>query len=1220
MAFELKSIPQILRDMRAAVLANSPINDMTRGSNISTILEAAATEDFNQYFQMLSIIEAFQLDNVTGGDLDDRAEEFGLDGRTQEQKATSIVTIGDSAFTKISTKIYAGLAGPTRDSTTIFVDSATGFPASGTIIIGRVLGASGTNVETIAYSSITTGTNFDTINLSAGLGNDHGTGESVILAQGGDRIIGAGTVVKVPATDFSADISYSINFETTILDGEDSVAGVEIAAVIAGSGSNVPANSINSFDTNPFPTATVTNLNSVTNGKDLETDEELRDRIKDTIQSLSRGTPRSLVTGVVGIVDPSDNKRVVSANLIDSTDVTDIAKLIIDDGGGFEPSFDGQGFEEVIADATGGEEFLQLDLFPLVKANSITINTEPYAILNNQTLVYRIDNDEEIITFVDSDFRVTESGSAQEVVTAINDRATLIEARTTEGRTKIEIQAKVNTNEKLTIVGGTANAVSLLNFPIGVNETLKLYKFDGSGVSLLEKDGTTAILETDALPPYDFSVSPSSLDIQMDGETMGDGTATAGSGVNTLIDTTLSNKFTVDTDLVNRFITFLTGTNAGLTAPIASYSAGSDTITLTGGLTVTIGDTYQIDDSERIFFSNVIGEDFLTPSSATSDEVIAVINKKLKGVASKVSSNSKILLTSKTENSSSSKIKVLGGTANAILSFSTIEVVGKNRDYILNRFNGQIKLNVPLLENQVVTAGTRLSRGFLISGFSQPYSLLDGDTIDIKIDGGSDQTVTFNTADFSDITQASAAEVIIVINTDLIGGTAEVTEDNRVLIRTNTFDETLGSIEITAATGNATNLGFTLNSIVSSIKPHFAFILSANGGPYNFVEGDRLVVVLDNDSVGKTFDIPLDLDGEVTSVTGTPAISFIAKISAIDQAFINKFTIDDILKNMKLIWKTATNGANVDVERTVENYDSTNGIITLNLPLPADVTAADTFIILPVTVVNVVDYLNNTATSTFSISGVANTANNGTRVQLSTLTDGGDGFINITGGTANALTTVATQNGSGFDIFVENALFQPLMDVTVDDDDSSPVNTDITTVTPNDPTIGTFKLTMSDSMADFSTDQNASITRINVLGFDTDPVQGIDSYRFFTGLLRRVQRTVDGFEQDQAFQGLRAAGVQIEVKAPTVQQLRFEIDIVLEDGLSISVVIDDIKNAVSSYVNSTRVGEDIILNEIIRRVKGITGVADLSIISPLLNVPIADGEIARVSDNDIVIG
>jgi len=211
-------------------------------------------------------------------------------------------------------------------------------------------------------------------------------------------------------------------------------------------------------------------------------------------------------------------------------------------------------------------------------------------------------------------------------------------------------------------------------------------------------------------------------------------------------------------------------------------------------------------------------------------------------------------------------------------------------------------------------------------------------------------------------------------------------------------------------------------------------------------------------------------------------------------------------------------------------------------------------------------------------------------------------------------------NGSGNDIFVENALYKVGMDITVDDDNSAPVNTTITAVTPDDPTTGTFTMTPGDAMRAFTIDQNAFVARRNVLAFDTSPIQGVDPYKFFTGLLRRVQVTVDGLESDQAFPGIKAAGVQIEVSAPTVQQVRFEIDIVLVEGIAISSVIDDVKNAVSSYVNSLKVGQDVILTEIVERIQSISGIFDLTISEPEQNIPIADGEIARVSDNDIVIG
>jgi len=1217
MAFQLKSHQQIMRDMIASFLANSPVNDINKGSNISTLLEAAATEDFNQYFQMLSIISDFVLDNTTGEDLDNRALEFGLDGRIQPKKAFTTVTIFDTAFSKVATKIHAGLAGPVSGSNVIFADNASAFTASGTIIIGR-----GTaNVETITYTSIVTGLNFDTINLGSNLANDHGTDETIVLAQGGNRVIGANAIVKVPATDFSPDVLFATEFETTIQDGENEVTGINVTAVVAGTAANVPAGSIIEFDTEPFATAVVVNDEAVTNGVDLETDQELRDRIKATIQSLSRGTSISIKTGVVGIVDPVDNKRVVSANLIDTTDVADIVTLIIDDGTGFEPSFEGKGFESVLEDSTGGEEFLQLDLFPIVKATVITINTEPFSILNNQTLIYKINNVEETVTFIDSDFRIPGSASAQEIITAINNRATLVEARTTEGRTKIELKAKINVNEGVEIVGGTANATNILNFPVGLFETLKLYKFDGQTLTILEKDGSTALLESGSLQPYNFSVAPSFLDIQMDGETLSSGDATAGSGLNTLIDSDLSSRYPNDTDLPGEHVTFLTGVNAGTTHRISVYTSASDQIDFTSGITVSVGDEYQIDDVERIFFSNQANEDFVNPSSATAQEVANVINRRLKGVAGLTNSLNKVKLTSKIENSTSSKIKIIGGTANVILSFSTAEVVGKNKDYTFNRFNGQIKLNNPLAPGVFITSGTRISRGFLIGSFSQPFLLTNGDTIDVKIDGESvAQTITFLTADFTDISTATAVEIVAVINTNLVGGVAEVTSDNKISIRTNTFDSSLGSIEITAATGNAINIGFLLNSVANSIPSHFAAALSGNTEPFNFVEGDKLVVVLDNNPAGRTFDIAMDLDGDVNTVTGTPDISFTANITSLSQSFTNKFLLDDELNDMKLIWKTATNAINVGEERTIVDYDATSGVITLSSSLPADITAADTFVIIPVTVANTVAYLANTSTSTLSLSGTVAAADEGTKVQISTQTDGGDGFVTVTGGTANSLNSLLVQNGSGFDLFVENALWQPGMDVIVNDDNTAALNTSIDSVTPNDPSAGIFKLTMADDVSAFTIDQNASVTRRNVLGFNIAPVQGVDPYKFYTGLLRRVQVTVDGLESDQAFSGIRAAGIQVDVAGPIVQQVLFEIDIVLVEGIAISSIIDDIKNAVSSYVKSLKVSEDIILTEIIERIQGIVGVKDLTIISPPANVPIADREIASVSENDITIG
>jgi len=236
--------------------------------------------------------------------------------------------------------------------------------------------------------------------------------------------------------------------------------------------------------------------------------------------------------------------------------------------------------------------------------------------------------------------------------------------------------------------------------------------------------------------------------------------------------------------------------------------------------------------------------------------------------------------------------------------------------------------------------------------------------------------------------------------------------------------------------------------------------------------------------------------------------------------------------------------------------------------------------------------------------------------------DGGSGFVNVTGGIANSLQTDFYQDGAANFVYVENALWAVGMDVTIVDDNTASTNRAITLVTADTPVAGVSRLTVDGAadMGNFTTAQNATITRRNILDFSSSIVAGVDAYKYYTGLLSRVQSTVDGLEEDISFPGIRAAGVQIEVVAPTVQKLQFEVDITLNEGISLSTVIDDVKNAVSSYINATKVGEDIVLSEVIKRVKSIAGIADVSITIPTDNIAIADGEVGRISDNNIVIG
>lgn len=98
--------------------------------------------------------------------------------------------------------------------------------------------------------------------------------------------------------------------------------------------------------------------------------------------------------------------------------------------------------------------------------------------------------------------------------------------------------------------------------------------------------------------------------------------------------------------------------------------------------------------------------------------------------------------------------------------------------------------------------------GAVTSGNSETYTLVDAQTLLVAVDGAGALTATFNTADFVDISNATAAEVAAVITTDITGASAaDVGGD--VVITSATTGST-SSIQVTGGTAN-TALGFATN-------------------------------------------------------------------------------------------------------------------------------------------------------------------------------------------------------------------------------------------------------------------------------------------------------------------------------------------------------------------------------------------------------------------------
>lgn len=1455
MAFTPKSFPEIVANSAAKISAETPINDFSSGSVILTLIEAAAQEDFQQYVAMLEIILAYNLDTTSGDDLIKRAFEFGLTP-LGSQPHSGYISIIDTRFNKISSKLYAGLSGPTANSNIINLDNAASFPASGSVYVGRGTQNS-ESIITYSTAPVNNGS-YWTITLDTNLLKDHGTEESVILAQFGDRTITAGTEVRIPPNDFSTAILFELNQVANLLDGENRVDNVLITALEAGAFS-VPSDSIIEFVNAPFPDAVVTNPLPFVNGRDVESDQELRDRIRDTIQALSRGTKDSIRTRITGLVDPTSNSRVVSVSIVPPVILADgPTKVYIDNGRGLEPELLTVGLETILSKASGGEKFFQLKNFPIVKANLISQLSQPFNLLGGETLIMTVGDNEETFTFLASDFRTPGKASAIEVAQAINKRANLLEARTvtnsSTGARKLFITPIALSNEDLTVSDASTSQVAF-NFNTKRVFTSKLYKND----QLLGKDGTTASVLSNAQP---FDLSTQSV-TSTDGDfTLISGTriltkSAIGSGVNSVIEQIHPGDYIkLSADPVTFYTKVRTVVSAQKIMLQTAYpigGSGSGNIVIWNSPQLEISSNGEDNDTEIINFAP---NDFSNPLQALASEVLARLTLELNQSRSELAVNStRVKIISEIENSSNSRMRVIGGGAGVDLGFNTsapitgtitvnggsilvtgsgtqffndlvegqwikvsshgkgswtqIETIesdtilylkhgyrglnatgvsasrinlgtlveGSNRDYILNRSNGQIELLEPLVADDSITIGsinTRASVDSLPETFN--FSTIGlSSTLTVRVDGGFKGSVTtgdvvtpynsltsndlkdypasffigfhveftsgnnigqtnlvntytpstgqitlvyglpntilpsdkfilsqilnFNHAvDFADPTNVSSSEVVTAINGQLLGGTSKVNDiTNAVKLQTTNFSVD-GSIKVLGGNANTvlnfstveklnqeTNLAFAVsqNSDREGLSNSLGFTLGPN---------QSLVVIVDGDVVNKTFVVPMSIAGTVvTGGSGTFQTS----------QYITTYPTTGYFNDFFIYW---TSGILAGSIQRVTAYNAVTGVFTTADVFPSIVGASssgDTFAIVPRTAENISKQLTDLNISTISTAINAEvTGISGDFAQLVTKTPGSIGKVFVSGGTANgieiAIQTIAA--GSPINDLTLNSIAGLARGLPVNlraggavtvGDGSAPYNTFTSTtfittlpsyfngmqleftsglnsghkslITTYTNTTGEFILTtgtsnpiivtdsfiitklafidtisgaiapytisLNDSsdvaidVTGFTPERLGTIADYNGLNFARTQVEGTDGYKNYTGLIQLSQWVIDGLDRDPSnYPGIGAAGTQFEVIPPVLIAIELLINITTDEGVSLTSVLNEVKSAVLGYVNSRKVGQEVVLSEIIAAAQSVTGIFDVSISNHTSNIVVADGELARLADEDLVVG
>jgi hypothetical protein len=510
MALTLKSYQSLLGNMIAQLLANSDITALRPGSVALTLLEAAAANDFSQEGRLLQLLTIRSIDSATGSDLDGLAKEMGVTpSRIGAQASTAALTIKETAFTKVSSLVFSGAAAPAAGDTQLLVTNASSFASSGTVYIGRGTATS----ESVAYTAKANSGLYWTLTLSAPLAKNHLSGEEVVLGQGGNRTVPSGTIARVPASGGQPAINFKTISNYTMLDGEDTLTGVSAVGSVAGLSGNVGSAQIQEFTNAPWATASVTNPGPATGGTDPETDPELRQRIRDWVHNIGRGTERAIKRVVVGTYDSEESKRVVSAFLSEPTVPGKLGTLYIDDGTGYQPPFTGVGLETLVTKATGGEKRFQFQQYPMVKAQAGSVSTEPFALHGGEFIRAVIDGVAEERALSSANWRSPGTVTAQEVVEAINSTFLTIEARAKDGQVFISPAADDPNYLQVTAATLGTDANSVLNCPTRKIRSVNLYLNDVP----VDKNGTPAQLQSVPYGQWPAMTSPQTAQFSVDG-------------------------------------------------------------------------------------------------------------------------------------------------------------------------------------------------------------------------------------------------------------------------------------------------------------------------------------------------------------------------------------------------------------------------------------------------------------------------------------------------------------------------------------------------------------------------------------------------------------------------------------------------------------------------------------------------------------------------------
>lgn len=845
-----KSYEEILGSMLASYMAKIGINDLAPASAVTSFFETMAQAVFRAQGDAFSILRDNDVDRATGEALKKiaSAENIKLE---PARVATGKVVIKDSSFEKISTKVYAGATAPNVGSTVIKASDASLFSPTGSIYIGR---GTPNSEGPLAYTSITQVGGYWEINLTVATTKFHNISESVILAQGGVRNIPAGTIVKSPTAGGAPDVNFKTTSSAIILDGENQITGVAIAAESPGTDSNVPRNSIKSFGSLPFTGATVFNDQPLSTGRNAETDEEIRAKIKRARISKGLGTALAIKNSTLGIQATDENARVASNEIFSNTDS---AILYIDNGEGYEQKTKGVGLEYIVDSAIGGETRFQLATggtqTSVTKAYLESATDSPFSIQPNDRLAILVGDVLSEHNFSEGNFRSNGFATAYEVAASINANPDLtFVARTSNTGKRVTIEAKSEDSEYLQVTDTTTggNAGTAMGFTSSEVQTLRLYK----NRTPLSRNGKKAIIESATQSEWSNTIATGdSLIISVDGTSpitysfdnadfVAEGTYPSVAKSNSLQSwlNVINAKITGVTASLNGSRVVLTS-NLGINSRASVEIDETSTLVSKGMFTTTLGLTAQGAEADFTLSRNtaqfklnkaLVAGDSLTAgtefskASVSTDKILGgsvalasdaylwflIDNKEAEIIPSGATSNTLITVSKPSTN-------VVRYTSNVATAFENVQV----GDYVIiwseelasvNRLEGRVNartnssfdIKVTPIESAAAAAQTLVS-------FKEGMVFLRTDR--------PPQKVKFAAGTYNINVVAESIEA------NLIGSSVSTLDDEIIIVTSNSAD-TEGSVLVVTFNDSAKALNFTPEDFATSIDSHFAFYESGS--------------------------------------------------------------------------------------------------------------------------------------------------------------------------------------------------------------------------------------------------------------------------------------------------------------------------------------------------------------------------------------------------------